>query len=316
MKIELKQLQTHFGTTFVYITHDQSEALVLSDHVAVMNAGRFEQVGTPQELYYQPATPFVAGFVGANNRMAGTAARCRRRDRWKSSPRRDSRCGRGANGAVRAGAAVEAFVRPEVDRPGPRTPASFRRRCSAFDGDVESLLFDGANSAVLVREARPHLEFRIALPQTGHFADLVAGRAHRLRLRACARGLLPRRGVVDGDGCACGARCAGCAACPAGAVAAARAGAALARSGSSCCRTSNWRCCRCARASRRASTNRASPSTGRSSTSRSTGTRSCARRRCRSWRRSCTLVIAFPVAWYIAKIARGRAEVGAASCCA
>jgi spermidine/putrescine transport system ATP-binding protein len=60
MKIELKQLQAAFGTTFVYITHDQSEALVLSDHVGVMNRGRFEQLGTPQELYYSPATPFVA----------------------------------------------------------------------------------------------------------------------------------------------------------------------------------------------------------------------------------------------------------------
>src|SRR5439155_1286480 len=69
MKIELKQLQAGFGTTFVYITHDQSEALVLSDRVAVMNGGRFEQIGTPQELYYQPHTPFVAGFVGANNRL-------------------------------------------------------------------------------------------------------------------------------------------------------------------------------------------------------------------------------------------------------
>src|SRR5438128_9361904 len=75
MKIELKQLQADFGTTFVYITHDQSEALVMSDRVAVMNAGRFEQVGTPQELYYQPATPFVTGFVGANNRLAGKATR-------------------------------------------------------------------------------------------------------------------------------------------------------------------------------------------------------------------------------------------------
>ncbi|MGH8277580.1 MAG: ABC transporter ATP-binding protein, partial [Steroidobacteraceae bacterium] len=65
MKLELKQLQSAFGTTFVYITHDQSEALVLSDHVAVMNHGRFEQLGTPQELYYSPATSFVAGFVGA-----------------------------------------------------------------------------------------------------------------------------------------------------------------------------------------------------------------------------------------------------------
>ncbi|HEY4772166.1 MAG TPA: ATP-binding cassette domain-containing protein, partial [Steroidobacteraceae bacterium] len=71
MKIELKQLQASFGTTFVYITHDQSEALVLSDRVAVMNRGRFEQLGTPQELYYTPASAFVAGFVGANNRIVG-----------------------------------------------------------------------------------------------------------------------------------------------------------------------------------------------------------------------------------------------------
>src|SRR5471030_1059917 len=72
MKIELKQLQAAFGTTFVYITHDQSEALVLSDHVAVMNRGRFEQTGSPQELYYEPATAFVAGFVGNNNRLDGS----------------------------------------------------------------------------------------------------------------------------------------------------------------------------------------------------------------------------------------------------
>src|SRR5947208_5720904 len=73
MKIELKQLQADFGTTFVYITHDQSEALVLSDRVAVMNAGRFEQLGTPQALYYAPETPFVAGFVGSSNRIAARA---------------------------------------------------------------------------------------------------------------------------------------------------------------------------------------------------------------------------------------------------
>ena len=58
----------------MYITHDQSEALVLSDHVAVMSAGRFEQVGTPLELLHQPRTPFVASFVGTNNRLTGIAA--------------------------------------------------------------------------------------------------------------------------------------------------------------------------------------------------------------------------------------------------
>ena len=62
MKIELKKLQASFGTTFVYITHDQSEALVMSDRVAVMNQGRFEQLGPPQDLYYRPRTPFVAAL--------------------------------------------------------------------------------------------------------------------------------------------------------------------------------------------------------------------------------------------------------------
>src|SRR5262245_4434234 len=56
MKIELKLLQQQFNTTFLYITHDQSEALVMSNHVAVMNHGRFEQIGTPQELYLEPRT--------------------------------------------------------------------------------------------------------------------------------------------------------------------------------------------------------------------------------------------------------------------
>src|SRR5262245_43265701 len=158
MKIELKQLQADFGTTFVYITHDQSEALVLSDRVAVMNAGRFEQVGTPQQLYYRPATPFVAGFVGANNRIAGNAARV-------DGDVVEVRTGEGlvvrarASATIAAGDAVEAFVRPEVvdlARDAAALPGATQR----FSGEVESLLFDGANSAVLVRERETRTEIR------------------------------------------------------------------------------------------------------------------------------------------------------------
>ncbi len=173
MKIELKQLQADFGTTFVYITHDQSEALVLSDRVAVMNAGRFEQVGTPQELYYQPATPFVAGFVGANNRVAGNASRIdgeivelATADGLPIRAR--------AIGAIGVGDPVEAFMRPEVvdlARDAGELPPAAQR----FSGRVESLLFDGANSAVLVREEGTLMEIRIALPQTGRYADLRVG---------------------------------------------------------------------------------------------------------------------------------------------
>ncbi len=173
MKIELKQLQMHFGTTFVYITHDQSEALVLSDHVAVMNAGRFEQVGTPQELYYHPGTPFVAGFVGANNRIEGTVAAAVG-DTVEIVTSAGLRVRARREGTVTAGGAAAAFVRPEsivLARDRAELPASVQ----PYDGEVESVLFDGANSAVLAREATSRLEFRIALPQTGHFADLVPG---------------------------------------------------------------------------------------------------------------------------------------------
>jgi len=173
MKIELKQLQAAFGTTFVYITHDQSEALVLSDHVAVMNAGRFEQLGTPQALYYEPRTPFVAGFVGAANRIAGHA-----QDVGGDAVELVTAQGlvmyARRIGPVMAGAAVEAFVRPEVAHLA-RDAAELSTQYPHYIAQVESLLFDGANSAVLLRETSTRIEFRIALPQTGRLADLRVG---------------------------------------------------------------------------------------------------------------------------------------------
>jgi putative spermidine/putrescine transport system ATP-binding protein len=67
MQVELKQIQRDVGITFVFVTHDQDEALTMSDRVAVFDAGRIAQVGTPEQVYEQPATPFVAGFVGTSN---------------------------------------------------------------------------------------------------------------------------------------------------------------------------------------------------------------------------------------------------------
>ena len=74
MQIELKAIQQRVGLTFIYVTHDQEEALTMSDRMAVMNAGRIEQVGTPAEVYEEPRTPFVAGFVGTSNMLTGEAA--------------------------------------------------------------------------------------------------------------------------------------------------------------------------------------------------------------------------------------------------
>ncbi|MDQ4094709.1 MAG: ABC transporter ATP-binding protein [Actinomycetota bacterium] len=75
MQLELKRIQSEVGITFVYVTHDQEEAMTMSDRLAVMNEGRFEQVGAPQEVYELPATEFVAGFLGASNLLDGEIAR-------------------------------------------------------------------------------------------------------------------------------------------------------------------------------------------------------------------------------------------------
>ena len=75
MQLELKRIQREGRITFVYVTHDQSEALTMSDRIAVMNKGRIEQLGTPAQIYETPATRFVAGFIGTSNILTGTAQR-------------------------------------------------------------------------------------------------------------------------------------------------------------------------------------------------------------------------------------------------
>ena len=75
MQIELKRIQQEVGITFIYVTHDQEEALTMSDRLAVFNRGRIEQVGAPADVYERPATTFVAGFVGTSNLLGGDAAK-------------------------------------------------------------------------------------------------------------------------------------------------------------------------------------------------------------------------------------------------
>jgi putative spermidine/putrescine transport system ATP-binding protein len=74
MQLELKAIQQSVGITFIYVTHDQEEALTMSDRIAVFNDGRIEQIGSPADVYERPATPFVAGFVGTSNLLRGDAA--------------------------------------------------------------------------------------------------------------------------------------------------------------------------------------------------------------------------------------------------
>ncbi|HET7237184.1 MAG TPA: ABC transporter ATP-binding protein [Actinomycetota bacterium] len=102
MQIELKEIQQAVGLTFIYVTHDQEEALTMSDRLAVFNHGRIEQVGSPAEVYERPETGFVAGFVGTSNVLEGDAAQAIAGDRHAFTIRPEKIA------MVEAGAAVEA----------------------------------------------------------------------------------------------------------------------------------------------------------------------------------------------------------------
>ncbi|AJD52048.1 spermidine/putrescine ABC transporter ATPase [Thalassospira xiamenensis M-5 = DSM 17429] len=171
MKVELKQLQHEIGTTFVYITHDQSEALVMSDQVAVMNAGRFEQVGAPQDLYYNPHTAFVAGFVGESNRWKGTVGMTHDDHIVINLPTGGVvLASRKTHPTLAEGQLVDVFVRPEaiaIDGLG--------KTDNAIAAKVDNVLFNGAASSVQVRDKATGHEMTVALPQTGAFANLKSG---------------------------------------------------------------------------------------------------------------------------------------------
>lgn len=182
MKIELKLLQHQFNTTFVYITHDQSEALVMSDRVAVMNAGRFEQVGTPEELYHTPASSFVAGFVGDTNRWSARVTTANDGNVSAVGTTGATFFGRSSAAAALApGVAVTVFVRPEsiaaLRRTGALTTAVEGR--NRMEGIVDGRLFNGANSRVLVRIAGDQL-IEVDTPQSDTSASLAPGEAVEL----------------------------------------------------------------------------------------------------------------------------------------
>ncbi len=114
MQVELKEIQRSVGITFVFVTHDQEEALTLSDRVAVFDAGRVQQVGTAEEVYERPVSRFVAGFVGTSNVLEGAAARTLlgRTGTFAVRPEKVAlvEAGAGARGRVRAEGSVAEVV--------------------------------------------------------------------------------------------------------------------------------------------------------------------------------------------------------------
>ena len=165
MKIELKLLQKEIGTTFIYITHDQSEALVMSDMVAVMNQGRFEQLDTPKKLYKNPSTSFVAGFVGESNEfditsysdgVLVTANGCK-----LTKPSLDFE-------------PKKLFMRPEAFILNPSEDLTAIERINMT---VRTILFDGSNTKISAIIDQGQDEVLISLPQNAQFEDLKEGDA-------------------------------------------------------------------------------------------------------------------------------------------
>ena len=150
LQVELKRIQREVGITFMYVTHDQEEALTMSDRIAVMNRGVVEQVADPETVYEQPATTFVAGFIGVSNLMPGEVVSA-------NGQRAELRLDAGVtvpaqpDGAA-AGERVHAVVRPEklelhrADSPAPAGRAS-------VEGTIESSLYLGTATQVVVKLA-------------------------------------------------------------------------------------------------------------------------------------------------------------------
>ncbi len=113
MQVELKRLQKKLGITFIYITHDQEEAINMSDRIAVMNQGRFEQIGTPDEIYNHPKTSYVATFVGNANILKGTVKGAEGDGRCRVSLPGGEMLAVSGESPVKAGEAVTLAVRSE-----------------------------------------------------------------------------------------------------------------------------------------------------------------------------------------------------------
>ena len=147
MKVELKKLQAEVGTTFIYITHDQSEAMVMSDYVAVMNSGHFEQLDIPQNLYSNPKSSFVAQFVGDNNQFIGKLNKDENGKFWVICSENEKYLLKD-NPNIPDGEKVEMYVRPEAIIINP--DAGKEKDINIIKVTVKAILFDAANSRLLV----------------------------------------------------------------------------------------------------------------------------------------------------------------------
>ena len=141
MQFELKRIQREVGITFVYVTHDQEEALTMSDRIAVMNAGKVEQIGTPTEIYDRPASVFVAGFIGQANLWHGRQTGRANRDYVEVEVLGTTLRARPGETTIESGGRATLMVRPERIRVSMDAPPATENAC--VTAKVADLTFQG-----------------------------------------------------------------------------------------------------------------------------------------------------------------------------
>jgi len=168
MQIELKRIQREVGITFIFVTHDQGEALTMSDRIAVMSEGRVEQIGTPEQIYHAPETVFVAGFIGSANLLPGVVEQAGRPayvnlDIGQTIEVADS-------GDAQTGDPVTIMIRPERLWPKVAEPDG-----SSLAGTVSELIFQGASARLIIDLPGNDTEIVSTVEEDDHLPPVTAG---------------------------------------------------------------------------------------------------------------------------------------------
>jgi spermidine/putrescine transport system ATP-binding protein len=179
MQFELKRIQREVGITFVYVTHDQEEALTMSDRIAVMNAGNVEQIGTPTEIYDRPASVFVAGFIGQANLWHGRQTGRANRDYVEIDVLGSTLKARPGDTTIETGGRATVMVRPERIRVSMEQPAGDVSTVLAkvadltFQGPVLRLSLEAPDGSPIVAHVGPEQDLPLLRPGDDVYAGWV-----------------------------------------------------------------------------------------------------------------------------------------------
>ena len=183
MQIELKRIQREVGITFIYVTHDQEEALTMSDRIAVMNEGRVEQIGTPEEIYHWPTTVFVAGFIGVANLLPAKVVGLMDQQAVVTLAGDQRAEAAAPTWAAKPGSDCTLMVRPErlhLSDAGPGISATLT--AAVFQGPVVRCVLKTSDGVEVIAH----------VGSEGPRPTLETGRSYRLAWDAAAARLLPR----------------------------------------------------------------------------------------------------------------------------